>query len=132
MLTLGEAAGRVQVEANSSVEVEGQQGQAEEKPPALDLRMGNVWVEAKGPTMQVKSPLVQVTASEGAIYRLRVVLNATTTVSAYRGTVWVKPLGEAGEGRVMLMPGDEVKVFPSGRVAIGKLDPEDAPPPEGK
>jgi len=56
------------------------------------------------------------TATQGALYRLRVVLDATTTVVVKRGTVWVKPLAEPKGQYLVLGPGERVRLDPGGGV----------------
>ena len=62
----------------------------------------------------VASPLVEVTASEGALYCLQVVLDATTTVSVRDGTAWVRPTASEDPSHVVLGPGDRLRVDPGG------------------
>ncbi len=123
VLRLGGDAGQVQVEASSAVQV-GEEGQERDRPPQLSIRLGNVWVYVKHPALEVRSPLAEVTASEGALYRLRVVLDATTTVSVQRGTVWVKPLVDEAPEFLVLGPEEGVRIYPSGRVVSETEAPE--------
>ncbi len=64
------------------------------------------------------SPVVRVTASEGALYRLRVVLSAATEVHVSRGTVWVHPKVTGRDAPAVLSPGASVRVEPRGRVTV--------------
>ncbi len=113
-IDLWKNSGQVEVDANSRLEV-GDQTRKED-PLKLNLRMGDIRVEVKDPALEVKSPLAKITGAKGAEYRLQVALDATTTVSVERGTVRVKALVGAQEQTLVLTPGDEVKIDPSGRV----------------
>ena len=117
VLRLWADAGQVQVEASSAVQV-GEEGEERTSPPQLSFRLGNAWIYVKNPALEVRSPLGEVTASEGALYQLRVVLDATTSVSVHRGTVWVNPLVGGEQGNLVLGPEDGVRIFPSGQVVF--------------
>ena len=123
VLRLGEEVGQIQVEGASSLQI----GEKEENgtvPPQLSIRLGKLWVYVKNPTMEVRSPLAVVTASEGALYKLRVVLDASTTISVSRGTVWVKPLVGEDSGNLVLGPQDVVRIHPRGRITRYNQEPE--------
>ena len=105
--------GQVQIEAESEVQL-GQADQSPGEPPRLDMRVGNIWVRVKKPTLEVTSPLAAVTASEGALYRLRIALNATTTLTVHEGTAWVK---NRADGEVVVLgAGERLRIEPGGRV----------------
>ena len=106
--------GKLQVEPDSDMAF----GEAEDTHPGsprLDLRVGNVWVQVKDPALEVTSPLVQVTASEGALYHLRITLNATTVLSVHGGTVWVQAID--GGGLHVLGLGERLRVEPDGDIS---------------
>ena len=107
--------GQLQMESESAVKV-GEEGEDRTTPPRLRVRLGNVWVFVKNPAVEVHSPLVLITATQGALYRLRVVLDATTTVVVKRGTVWVKPLAEPKGQHLVLGLGERVRLDPGGGV----------------
>lgn len=110
---LADDVGQMQVEPETEVQV----GQAESSDigvPKLDLRVGNIWVKVKDPALEVRSPLAQITASEGALYHLRITLNATTTLSVHGGTVWVQ--ASNGGGLHVLGLGERLKIDPNGNV----------------
>ena len=111
--------GQVQMEANSSVQM-GEEDVSGNALPELNVRVGNILVRADKSTLTVRSPLMEVTASEGAVYRFRVVLDATTTVSVDRGTVWLKSLIDAEVDRLVAGPGDKVTISPKGEVVTKK------------
>jgi len=118
-LQLPEETGQVQMEANSSVQI-GEEDASGTARPELNVRMGHILVRADKSTLAVRSPLMEVTASEGAVYRFRVVLDATTTISVDRGTVWLKPLIDAEVDRLVAGPGDKVTISPKGKVVMRK------------
>ena len=110
---LANDSGKMQVEPESDVAI----GEVENAPsgsPRLDLRVGNIWVQVKDPTLEVTSPLAQVTASEGAMYHLRITLNATTILSVHGGTVWVQ--AKNGGGLHVLGLGERLRIEPGGDV----------------
>ena len=114
--------GQVQVEPASSLQV----GDAEEKekaPTRLSLRLGHIWVYVKHPGLEVRSPLAQVTASEGALYQFRVVLDATTTVSVQKGTVWARSLADPEGDFLVLGPGEGARLTPRGRFEVEEQAP---------
>ena len=113
VLRLWGEGGQVQVDGGSSVRV-GEEGSDRQTPPRLDLRLGRIWVYVKHPSLVVASPVAEVTASEGALYCLRVVLDATTTVSVRDGTAWVRPLGSGDPSSLVLGPGDRLRIDPGG------------------
>ena len=114
-----DGSGTVQVEPNTTLEV-GEPDEKVEEPPKMDLRLGNVQVHVKDPALEVTSPLVKVTATEGAKYRIRVVMDATTTVTVESGVVWARPTVGQGARLMALQPGDVVRISPSGRVVMSK------------
>lgn len=105
--------GKLQIEPQSEVAME-QADEAQHGVPRLDLRVGNIWVQVKDPALEVTSPLVQVTASEGALYHLRITLNATTVLTVHGGTVWVQE--KNGGGLHVLGLGERLRVEPDGDV----------------
>ena len=119
---LADGAGTLEVDPNSSLEVapESEEPGAEEEPPRLDLRLGNIKVDVTDPELEVTSPLARITATEGSQYRIRVVLDATTTVTVTTGIVWLKPTVRGETGLVMLRPGDEARISPTGRLSVSK------------
>ena len=118
---LPDGAGQVEMEANSSVELGGEEGAAG-APFALYVRAGNILIRAENSSLEVRSPILSAIASEGAEYRFRVVLDATTTISVYEGTVWTTALVEAEEERLVLGPGEEVRFSPKGQVRFRRHD----------
>jgi hypothetical protein len=119
---LADAAGTLEVDPNSSLEVapESEEPEAEKGPPRLNLRLGNIKVDVTDPELEVTSPLARITATEGSQYRIRVVLDATTTVTVTTGIVWLKPTARGETGPVMLRPGDEARISPTGRLSVSK------------
>jgi len=107
--------GQAQVEPESSVQF-GDSGDSEQEPPQLRLRLGNVWTYSDHPALEVFTPLASLTASQGAVYRLRIVLDATTTVYVHEGTAWMTPLIEADRSQVVLGSGERARIEPSGRI----------------
>ncbi len=105
--------GQMQVEPDTDVQV-GQADLSEPGTPQLDLRVGNIWVKVKDPALEVRSPLAQITASEGALYHLRITLNATTTLSVHGGTVWIQAAN--GGGLHVLGLGERLRIDPDGDV----------------
>jgi flagellar motor switch protein FliG len=110
---LDDDVGGLQVEPESEVEV----GAADLAPlaaPQLNLRVGNIWVRVNDPALAVRSPLAEVTASKGALYHLRITLNATTILSVHGGTVWVG--ASNGGGLHVLGRGERLRIEPGGDV----------------
>jgi flagellar motor switch protein FliG len=105
--------GQMQVEPDTDVQV-GQVDSSEPGAPQLDLRVGNIWVKVKDPALEVRSPLAQITASEGALYHLRITLNATTTLSVHGGTVWIQ--ASNGGGLHVLGLGERLRIDPDGDI----------------
>jgi len=105
--------GQMQIEPETDVQV-GQADASEPGTPQLDLRVGNIWVKVKDPALEVSSPLAQITASEGALYHLRITLNATTTLSVHGGTVWVQ--ASNGGGLHVLGLGERLRIEPNGNI----------------
>jgi hypothetical protein len=112
-VALSNDAGQLQVESETEVQI-GQTDETTTGPPRLDLRVGNIWVEVQDPTLQVTSPLAEVTGSKGALYHLRVTLNATTILSVHGGTVWVQV--RDGGGLHVLGIGERLRVETNGDV----------------
>ena len=112
-IALADDAGNLQVEADSEVEM-GLSEQASSDTPRLDLRVGNIWVQVKDPALEVTSPVAQMTASEGALYHLKITLNATTILSVHGGTVWVQVLDG---GLHVLGLGERLRIEPDGDVS---------------
>lgn len=105
--------GQVQIEGESEVQL-GQADQPSGETPRLDMRVGNIWVRVKNPILEMTSPLAAVTASEGALYRLRIALNATTTLTVHEGTAWVK---NRADGEVVVLgAGERLRIEPGGRM----------------
>ena len=92
----------------------------EEEPPRLDLRLGNIKVNVTDPELEVTSPLASVKATIGTQYRIRVVMDATTIVTVASGVVWLKPTVGERRGMMVLQPGDEARITPSGSVSVRK------------
>ena len=80
------------------------------------MRLGNVWVFVKNSGVEVYSPLALLTATQGTLFRIRIVLDATTTVVVNRGTVWVKPLVARSEDPLVLGPGETIRLNPGGAI----------------
>jgi hypothetical protein len=112
-VALSNELGQLQVEPETEVQF-GQPEQAAPGPPRLDLRVGNIWVQVQDPTLEVTSPLAQVTGSKGALYHLRITLNATTILSVHRGTVWVQALEKGGLH--VLGVGQRLRIEPGGEI----------------
>lgn len=112
-VSLSDESGELQVEPESEVEI-ATETRGEPGPPRLDLRVGNIWVQVKDPALVVTSPLAEITASEGAMYHLRITLNATTEVSVHTGTVWVQ--ANEGKGLHVLGAGERLKLDSNGDV----------------
>jgi len=106
--------GQVQVEPESSLQV-GVEGRQAGEPPRLSLRLGHIWVYVRDPALLVASPLVEVTACEGALLRFRVVLDASTTVAVHRGTAWVRDLTDPEQELYVLGPGEGLLAAPGER-----------------
>jgi flagellar motor switch protein FliG len=105
--------GQIQMESETAVRV-GEEGENRAIPPRLKVRLGNMWIFVKNPAVEVHSPLALFTATQGALYRLRVVLDATTTVNVNRGTVWIKSLVSEGKPYLVLGPGETLRLDPGG------------------
>lgn len=73
-------------------------------------------MEVKDSNLIMKSPLANIKGSEGTRYRLRVVLDATTTISEFNVAVRVTPTVETNEKQVVLGRGDRVTIYPTGRL----------------
>ena len=95
-------------------------------PPRLSLRVGNIWVLVKNPTLEVHSPVAEVTASAGAMFRFRVVLSSATTVSVERGTAWVQPTVGAKE-LVVVGEGKSLRIDPRGPVDLVDINEGEKP-----
>ena len=117
-----DGSGILQVEPHTNLEVgEAQPGtDGEEEPPRLDLRLGNIKVNVTDPELEVTSPLASVKATIGTQYRIRVVMDATTIVTVASGVVWLKPTVGERRGMMVLQPGDEARITPSGSVSVRK------------
>ncbi|MCZ6634643.1 MAG: hypothetical protein O7G87_14665 [bacterium] len=123
ILNLPEKAGKLRVEPETNVEVDNADPESD-APPALNLRLGNIVIQVQQPDLTVRSPLVEVTAPEGSVYRMRVVLNSATTVSVLRGTVRLQPLIEAEQDHLNLKTGQEARIAPSGRIVVQNKKPD--------
>ena len=111
--------GQLQVEENSLVQV-GQGGKSWADGPQVNLRVGNLWVQVLHPTLEIMSPLAKIKASEGALFHVRVVLDATTTVFVHQGTVWIESLGKGEDTTQSVDSGDVARILPSGWIEIEK------------
>jgi hypothetical protein len=107
--------GQLQMESEAAVKI-GEDGEDRGTPPRLRVRLGNVWVFVKNPGVEVHSPLALLTATQGALFRIRIVLDATTTVAVNRGTVWVKPLAARSDDSLVLGPGETIRLNPGGGI----------------
>ena len=110
---------QVEIEAESSLKL----GEKDQRtgPPKLSLRVGNIWVLAKNPAMEVHSPVASVVASVGALYRFRVVLSSATTVSVEKGTVWVHT--KVGEKELFVVgAGKSLRVYPRGATELINIE----------
>jgi hypothetical protein len=124
LITLKEDESQVELEENSSV-VLGERD-APTGPPRLSLRVGNIWVLVKDPALEVHSPIAEVTASAGALFRFRVVLSSATTVSVERGTAWVQPT--VGEKELVVVgEGKSLRIDPRGPVDLADMNKGDKP-----
>lgn len=112
-ISLSDDAGQLQMESDTEVQFV-EPTTNETAPPRLDLRVGNIWVKVNDPALEVTSPLAHVTASDGALYHLRITLNATTVLSVHSGTVWVQ--AEDGGGLHVLGVGERLKLEPGGDI----------------
>ena len=119
-LRLWTDSGEAQLESSSALQM-GDPEASREAPPRLELRLGKLWVLVRNPAVEVRSPLAQVTASEGSVYLVRTVLNASTTIAVHRGTVWVRPLA-TGMLPQVLGPEESLRIEPGGRVVTGRHD----------
>jgi hypothetical protein len=119
-LRLWTDAGEAQLEPSSALQV-GDPEASREEPPRLELRLGRLWVLVRSPAVEVRSPLAQITASEGSVYLVRTVLDASTTIAVHRGTVWVRPLA-TGMPPQVLGPEESLRIEPGGRVVTGRHD----------
>ena len=117
---------RSQVEMDSKTALQIDEEEEHVGPPKLNLRIGNIWVLVKNPSLEVHSPLVSVTAASGAFYRFRVVLSSATTVSVENGTVWVQSkVGD--EDLVVVVAGQSLRVGPRGGFELVDPDDQDKP-----
>ena len=117
---------RSQVEMDSKTALQIDEEEEHVGPPKLNLRIGNIWVLVKTPSLEVHSPLVSVTAASGAFYRFRVVLSSATTVSVESGTVWVQSkVGD--EDLVVVAAGQSLRVGPRGGFELVDPDDQDKP-----
>jgi len=124
LIALSEDLARVEVEAESSLKL-GDKGQAT-GPPILRLRVGNIWMLVKNPSLEVHSPVASVTASSGALYRFRVVLSSATTVSVERGTAWVQT--KVGEKELFVVgAGKSLRVYPRGSTDLTDIEDDRRP-----
>jgi len=105
----------IEVEAESDVEF-GEEGSEGAPTPRLDLRAGNIWVEVDDPDLKVTSPIVEVTASEGARYHFVISLNATTTVTVHSGSVTVRPVIDSEIRLLVLGAGERTRITSNGEV----------------
>jgi len=117
VVRLWDESGQLQADPESQVQL-GDPGQTTDEPPRVRIRVGNVWMYVRNPALEVHSPVARVTASEGALYRVRVVLSAATEVSVSKGTVWVHPKFAKIDAPAVLGPGESVRVEPRGRLTI--------------
>ena len=113
--------GQALLEPSSALQVGGD-GETRDRPPSLDLRLGRMWVWVRHPEVEVRSPLVRLTASEGTILMVRVVMDASTTVAVHRGTAWVLPLVAVDPSSRVLGPQESVRCHPDGRVVATSHD----------
>lgn len=99
------------VQAASGAEVEGTAaGELAEPGEAtgLFLRAGRVTVTVLDEGFVVRTPVVHVSGAPGARFRVRVVLDATTTVEALQGTVAAR--SPQGSNLARLQPGQRLRV----------------------
>ena len=76
-------------------------GDREERPGRLDLRVGRVRITVVKEGFAVRTPTAQATGRRGAVFRVRVVLDGTTTVAVERGSVTVESLRGRGDPLVL-------------------------------
>jgi len=115
ILDLEDNSARVQVGPNSSLEI-GAAQVAGSLSSNFNLWVGNVIVEVNDPELVMNSPVAGITGSEGARYRLRVVLDATTTITAHEGVIRIIPTVGADRKQIVLRRGDRVKIYPTGKI----------------
>ena len=115
---------QLELESESELQV----GAAEETrgPPKLSLRVGNVWVLAKNPTLELHSPLAVVTAAAGTLFRFRVVLSSATTVNVIRGTTWVQSK-VSDEKIIVVGEGKSLRIYPRGAYDVVDIEDRDRP-----
>ncbi len=124
LIDLNDGLSRLEVEEESAIQL-GEEDQSA-GPPKLSLRLGNVWVLAKNPSLEVHSPVASVTAAAGSLYRFRVVLSSATTVSVESGTAWVQSkVGD--EDLIVVGSGKSLRIEPRGSVALGDLSDPGSP-----
>ena len=114
-LDLGNNSAQIQVGPNSSLEIGATQA-AGTGTSSFNLWVGNAIVEVIDPELVMKSPVAGITGSEGARYRLRVVLDATTTITTYEGIVQRNPTVGNDRKQLVLRRGDRVKIYPTGEI----------------
>lgn len=124
VLDLGSNVGKLRAAPNTSILVD-PESRSPGLPRHFNMRAGNVLVEVEDPVLEVNAALARITASKGALYRLRVVLDATTTISVFRGTARVEPRVETDTELLVLSPGDQVKIHPTGKIERDTFDPPD-------
>ncbi|OGG54851.1 MAG: hypothetical protein A3F84_22090 [Candidatus Handelsmanbacteria bacterium RIFCSPLOWO2_12_FULL_64_10] len=87
------------------------------------LRAGTLRVVALDSTAALETPLVRVTGEAGAAYRVRVGLDATTRLTALRGTLLALPADGKGGG-TRIEEGLEAVFSPGGAVQVLTASPD--------
>lgn len=124
LITLSQDASKAELGGASALQI-GEEDQPV-GPPKLSLRVGNVWVEVRNPALEVHSPVLSVTAAEGALYQVRVVLSSATTINVVRGTTWVQSkVGE--EDLVVVGEGKSIRVQPRGGIDVVDIEDRGRP-----
>jgi ferric-dicitrate binding protein FerR (iron transport regulator) len=113
VLSIGDSSSQVEVGPNSELGI-GLASSITGLVPNLNLWVGNAILQVNDPKLVVTTPVAGITGSEGAEYRLRVVLDATTTVTVHKGTVRLTPTVDVGKILIVLGRGDRVKIYPTG------------------
>ena len=82
-----------------------------EEETALELRVGRMKVAVLDPEFAVRTPVAEIKGADGSVFEIRVVLDATTTVTVQKGTA---TLNLPGEGRGITVPAGHRCVVSSG------------------